>query len=88
MDLSKIKGKYGKRICLIGGISNEVLSGGTVEDVVREITKAIKTAAPRGGYIPASDSGDLLDTMPIENIWAMINTVKKYGNCSHLGHAK
>ncbi len=88
MDLSKIKEKYGKRICLIGGISNEVLSKGTVEDVVRETLRAIKIAAPGSGYIPASDSGDLLDTMPIENIWAMINTVKKYGNYSYLGHTK
>jgi len=88
MDLSKIKEKYGKRICLIGGISNEVLSKGTVEDVVRETVRVIKIAAPGGGYIPTSDSGDLLDTMPMENIWAMINTIKKYGNYSHLGHAK
>lgn len=80
MDPKKIKEKYGDKICLWGGINNKVLSKGTVEDVVRETVEAMKIAVPRGGYIPASDSGDLLDTMPMENIWAMIDAVKKYGH--------
>jgi len=78
MDLKEIKEKYGRKICLIGGVDNQVLSGSTPEDVEREVRKDLDIAAPGGGYIPSSDSGDLLDVMPLENIWAMIDLVKKY----------
>lgn len=78
MDLFEIKKKYGKRICLVGGISNSVLCDGNPEEVKKEVKRALDIASPGGGYIPCSDSGDLRDEMPLENIEAMIETIKNY----------
>ncbi len=78
MDLEKLKENYGKKICLIGGINSRVLSNGTPEDVKKEVIRVMEIASPEGGYIPTSDCGDWSNAMPIENIWAVINTIKRY----------
>jgi len=64
----------------VGGINNQVLTNGTPEDVKQEVIRAIEIASPGGGYVPTSDCGDWSDTMPLRNIWAVINTVKKFGH--------
>jgi len=80
MNLEEIKINYGKKICLVGGINNKVLVNGTPEDVKQEVIRAIEIASPGGGYIPTSDCGDWSDAMPLENIWAVVNTIKQYGH--------
>jgi uroporphyrinogen-III decarboxylase len=78
MDLKKIKDRYGKNICLLGGINNDILCNGTPEDVSKEVKRVIDIAAPEGGFIPASDSGDFRNEMPLENVLAAVETIKKY----------
>jgi len=79
MDLSKIKARYGKKICPIGNINNKTtMVTGTPEDVEREALECLKVAAPYGGYILATDHS-LHDDIPIENIYAYIEVAKKYG---------
>jgi uroporphyrinogen decarboxylase len=80
MDLKEIKDKYGKEICLFGGINNDILCGGDLESVENEVKRVINIAAPGGGFIPACDSGDYRNEMPIENILKTIESIKKYGN--------
>jgi len=81
MDLEKLQETYGKRICLVGGINNQVLTNGTPEEVKQEVIRAIEIASPGGGYIPTSDCGDWSNAMPLKNIWAAINTIKHCGHC-------
>lgn len=79
MDLSKIKARYGKKICPIGNINNKTtMVTGTPEEVAREALECLKTAASGGGYILATDHS-LHDDIPIENIYAYIEVAKKYG---------
>ena len=80
MDLEKIKKKYGKKICLVGGINNQVLTNGTPDEVRQEVTRAMEIASPGGGYIPTSDCGDWSNAMPLRNIEVVINTVKQFGH--------
>lgn len=78
-DLKEVKKKYGDRICIIGNIdSSRTLPYGTPEDVDKEVKEAINIAGPGGGLVISSDHS-LHDGIPIENMWAMINAVKKYG---------
>ncbi len=51
---------------------------GTPEDVEREALECLKTAAPGGGYILATDHS-LHDDIPLDNIYAYIEVAKKYG---------
>jgi uroporphyrinogen decarboxylase len=79
MDLREVKQSFGHRICLIGNVDNKTtLVTGTVDDVRSETIDCIKTAAPGGGYILASDHS-LKDDMPNANIFALFETGKKYG---------
>lgn len=79
MDLKFIKEKYGKKIALCGNVdSSNILPFGDGEKVIRETIECIKTGAPGGGFILASDS-DVRDDMPVDNILALFETGKKFG---------
>ncbi|MHA2391807.1 MAG: uroporphyrinogen decarboxylase family protein [Promethearchaeota archaeon] len=80
MRLKPLKEKFGSEISLIGNISaTYVLTFGTVEDTIESTKQAIKDAAEGGGYILGAGS-DILGTCKYENVKAMVDTVKKYGN--------
>lgn len=79
MDIAEVKRSFGKRICLIGNVNNKsTLLNGSVEDVRNEVIECIKTAAPGGGYILASDHS-LHDEIPIENIFALYEAGREFG---------
>jgi len=79
MDLGKVKNRYLGRLCPIGNINNKTtMVTGTVEEVEKEAIQCLKTAAPEGGYILATDHS-LHDDIPTENIYAYIEAAKKYG---------
>jgi hypothetical protein len=51
MDLGDLKRKYGDKLTLCGGVTVENLVGGTPDDVRRDVERAMRTAAPGGGFI-------------------------------------
>jgi len=78
-NLKLMKEKYGDKICLIGNVAaSDVLSYGSVADTVRMTKKCLLDASENGGYILAPGS-DVLGTIKIENMQAMVKTVKKFG---------
>ena len=80
LDPLKIKAKFGKQLCLRGGISAQhILTHGTVDDVVAETQRIITGLAPGGGYILAPGHPVLTVDIPTENIIAMYDTAFKYG---------
>ncbi len=79
MHLKTIKERYGNQLCPIGNIDNkQILVNGTKEDVQQETLRCLREGAENGGYIISSDHS-LHDDIPAENVWAYINTAKKYG---------
>ena len=79
MNLKVAKEKWGDRICLWGNIDLvQTLPYGTVEDVEAEVKQRIREAAPGGGYICAT-ANSVTGWCKIENIFAMTNAVKKFG---------
>ena len=79
MDLKTVKEKYGDRLCPVGNINNKTtMVNGTPEDVVEEAIECMKTAAPGGGYVLATDHS-IHDDVPNENVYAYIEAAKKYG---------
>jgi len=51
---------------------------GTTEEVITEVKRVIRLAAPNGGYILAGAHNIQADT-PAENIYAMFEAAKTYG---------
>jgi uroporphyrinogen-III decarboxylase len=51
---------------------------GTPDDVMRETLECLKKGAPGGGYVLSTDHS-LHDDIPLENVIALIDMVKKYG---------
>lgn len=77
-DLREVKKEYGDKICIIGNIdSSNTLTYGTPEDIESEVKEAIEIAAAGGGYVIASDHS-LHGSIPMKNIWIMLNAIKKF----------
>jgi len=51
MDIGPLKAGYGDRLCFWGGVAVENLISGTMEDVRRDVRRAMAEGAPNGGFI-------------------------------------
>jgi uroporphyrinogen decarboxylase len=76
----RFKEKFGDRLSFLGGIDVQwTLPFGKPEDVRAEVKQRIQEMASNGGYI-LSSSHRLTPDMPFENIKAMYDAVKEFGN--------
>ena len=79
MDIYEVKERWGDRITLIGNMDIAgPLAFGTPEEVVADTKEHLERLMPYGRYIAAS-SHSIMDNVPVENYWAMIETVHEYG---------
>lgn len=75
MDPAAIKKQFGDKLSFWGTIDEQkTLPFGTPEDVVAEVRQRIETVGYDGGLILAPTHHVQLDT-PLENFWAMVNTI-------------
>ncbi len=75
MDPAELKRQYGDKLCFCGTIDEQhTLPFGSPADVASEVVERIKTVGRGGGLILAPTHHVQLDT-PLENFWAMINTI-------------
>ncbi|MCP4398996.1 MAG: hypothetical protein GY801_17060 [bacterium] len=80
MDPLMVKKEFGSQLCLRGGISaQQILTQGSVDDVVAETQRIMTHLSPGGGYILAPGHPVLTVDIPTENILAMYDTAFKYG---------
>ena len=77
-NLQKAKKASQGKTCLLGPISPERLRRGTPEEIEFLCREALKIAAPGGGFILGPGCAMGGDT-PLENIDALVKTVKRYG---------
>ncbi|MHA1369387.1 MAG: uroporphyrinogen decarboxylase family protein [Promethearchaeota archaeon] len=78
--IGPLKDEYGDKITFIGNVAaTHVLTFGTIDDTIKETKKQILEAAEGGGYILGAGS-DIFTTCKLENVRAMISTVKKFGS--------
>ncbi len=75
MDPVKLKREYGDRLCFWGSIDEQrTLPFGTPDDVRAEVLARLRTLGEGGGLILGPTHHVQLDT-PMENFWAMVNTI-------------
>jgi uroporphyrinogen decarboxylase len=75
MDPATLKKEFGNKLCFWGSIDEQhTLPFGTPEDVKAEVITRLETIGENGGLIISPTHHVQLDT-PMENFWAMVNTV-------------
>ena len=80
MALEKLKSDFGDKILFNGAIdSHHVLIDGTVEMVKEETRKVLEIMMPGGGYIGGASHDTILEETPVENVLAMFDTIKEFG---------
>ncbi len=77
MDPAEIKQQFGDKLCFWGTIDEQhTLPFGSAADVETEVKTRLQTIGKDGGLIIGPTHHVQLDT-PMENFWAMVNTIKK-----------
>ncbi len=81
MEPARLKAEFGDKIVLNGCIdTQEVLIEGTPQ-LVRQVTRDIlEIMKPGGGYICSPSHDYLLPETPVENVLAMYETIRDYGD--------
>ena len=77
MDAAKLKSEFGKDLAFWGGgvDTQNVLPGGTPEQVKANVTERIEQLAPGGGFVFATVH-NVQDDVPVENLAAMIEAFR------------
>lgn len=77
MEPAKVKKDFGNKLCFWGTMDEQhTLPFGTPADVENEVRQRLKTIGKNGGLIIGPTHHVQLDT-PLENFWAMVNTIKE-----------
>lgn len=77
MDPAELKRQYGDRLCFWGSLDEQhTLPFGTPADVRAEVLQRLETIGRGGGLILGPTHHVQLDT-PMENFWAMVNTIRE-----------
>lgn len=78
-DTARAKEIAGDIACIAGNVPASVVYAGTPDEIAAFCRNLIKVAGKDGGYMFTMPQEGLFRTTKVENVWAMINTVKKYG---------
>ncbi|MBN1436811.1 MAG: ribulose-phosphate 3-epimerase [Sedimentisphaerales bacterium] len=79
MDPFALKAEFGDQLCLHGGIDiQELLPNASPDEVRKHVRRAIKELGKDGGYIIAG-SHTLQADIPVENIIALVEEAKSWG---------
>ena len=79
MDLAEVKAKFGDRVAIKGNVDcAQLLSYGTVDEVVVATKEALAAGMPGGGYIGSSSNSIHASVNP-DNYVAMMDTITEFG---------
>jgi len=70
--------KYGRRLCLLGGLDVDFVCQASEADLRSRVRKMIDTLGPSGGYALGSGSS-IPDYLATERYWIMLDEGLKYG---------
>lgn len=80
MDPPWLKREFGDRVVLNGAIdSHHVLIDGTPDLVRRRTRETLRILMPGGGYVAGASHDWILEETPLENVLAMVDTVREEG---------
>lgn len=79
MDMAELRDRYGKQLCLCGGIDVDQLCRATPDEIRNLTRKFIDIARGKGGWC-AGSSNSIPEYVKPENYLAMIETILKEGS--------
>ena len=77
-DMFKVKEVVGDTMCIMGGMENSLLQGGSVEQVHERTKQLCQVVGKGGGYIMGTGIGELEGSKP-ELIKAWVEATKEFG---------
>jgi hypothetical protein len=77
-DIFKVKEVLGDTMCIVGGMPNTLLSGGTVEQVREHTKKVCEKVGKGGGFIMSTGIGEMEGSQP-ELVKAWSEATKEFG---------
>ncbi|RPJ40376.1 MAG: hypothetical protein EHM21_14765 [Chloroflexi bacterium] len=77
-DIYKVKEVLGDTMCIIGGMPNSMLQGGTVEEIRALTQRLCKEVGKGGGYIMGTQIGEMEGSKP-ELVKAWVEATKEFG---------
>jgi uroporphyrinogen decarboxylase len=78
MDSLELKKEFGREIVFHGGLDIQGGVNGTVQEAIDETRRRLDAFMPGGGYIFAP-SNHYMEDVPIDNFYAIHETVREYG---------
>jgi uroporphyrinogen-III decarboxylase len=79
MDVEQLKREFGRQLCFWGSIDEQhTLPFGSAQEVSSEVLHRLRTLGAGGGLIIGPTHHVQLDT-PLENFWAMVDTITQTG---------
>jgi len=79
MDLVEVKKRYGKRVCLVGNVSVDLLCTGTPSEVRAAVRECMRVGKPGARYL-ISSSNSIPSYAQAENVRAMAEAIWDYGS--------
>jgi len=79
MSIKEVNDKYKGRLCLLGNIEMDTLIRGTAKEVEKLVINNLENIA-KNDFYACGASNTITTPMPIENVKAMVDTVRKYGS--------
>jgi uroporphyrinogen-III decarboxylase len=77
MDPERLKDDYGDQLCFWGSLDiQQTMPFGKPDDVKKEVMTRLKTIGRGGGLLIGPTHNLQLDT-PLENFWALVNTIQQ-----------
>lgn len=78
MDIFDLKRRYGDRLALLGNLDCNLLVTGTPAEIDGQVLRLMREVAPGGGYVFSTSNSVLMD-VPQENLEAMLDAARRYG---------
>jgi uroporphyrinogen-III decarboxylase len=75
-----LKSQFGDKITLMGAVNTQLLIEGTPDQARAETRQVLEIMKPGGGYICSPSHDYLLPETPVENVIAMYDTIREYGD--------
>jgi len=77
-NMQLVKDTAGQSMCIVGGMSNSLIRGGTVTQIREKTQELCETLGKGGGYVMATYVNEL-EGCPPENVQAWADATKEYG---------
>ena len=84
MELKRLKNAYGKEITFLGNIDcGNTLSFASPETIRKSVFQCLEDGSGNGGHVFTA-SNAIIDSVPIENYFSMVNAYREYFNLPKL----